>query len=143
MYDFSFFSPFRHEAKLVESIAEHLHKKLIPKLSSCTKNHVGIASRVEEVIKLMGIPGIQLNNVCSIGIWGIGRIGKTTIARAVYEAVRGEFKFCCFLRNVRELHEKNDLVHLQKSLLSCLNISTSNFHDIEDGKKHNKNLFMQ
>ncbi|MED6147423.1 hypothetical protein PIB30_043893 [Stylosanthes scabra] len=48
-------SKHQHEARFVESIAEHIHRKLIPKLPSFTKNRVGIASRLEEVIKLIGI----------------------------------------------------------------------------------------
>ncbi|MED6161927.1 hypothetical protein PIB30_065495 [Stylosanthes scabra] len=126
----------QHEARFVESIAEHIHRKLIPKLPSCTKNRVGIASRLEEVIKLMGI---GLNDVRFIGIWGMGGIGKTTIARAVYEAIRGEFKVCCFMRNVRELSARNDFVQLQRDLLACLSMSSSYFHDIEDGKNIIKN----
>ncbi|QHO08750.1 TMV resistance protein N [Arachis hypogaea] len=118
------------EARFVESISEHIHRKLIPKLPSCTKNRVGIASRLEEVINLIGI---GLNDVRFLGIWGMGGIGKTTIARAVYEAIRGEFKVCCFMRNVRELSAKNGFVQLQRDLLACLNIN-SYFHDIEDGK---------
>ena len=30
----------------------------------------------------------------------MGSVGKTTIARAVYEAIQDEFKFNCFVRNV-------------------------------------------
>ena len=63
----------------MESIVEHIHKKLILKLPSCTENHVGIASRVEAVIRLIGI---GLNNVRFVGIWDMDGIGKTTIARA-------------------------------------------------------------
>ena len=90
-----FFSLFGHEARL--SITERIHKKLIPKLPFCTEKRVGIPSRVEEVIKLIGI---ELNDVRFVGIWGMGGIGKTTIARAVYEAIQGEFKFNCFVSNV-------------------------------------------
>ncbi|MCI22740.1 TMV resistance protein N-like, partial [Trifolium medium] len=75
----------RHEASLVENIAQHIHRKLVPKLPSCTENLVGISSNVEEVHKLVGM---QLNDVRFIGIWGMGGIGKSTIARAVYEAIQ-------------------------------------------------------
>ena len=116
----------------MESIAEHINKKLIPKLPSCTENHVGIASRVEAVARLIVI---GLNDVRFVGIWGMSGIGKTTIARAVYEAIKGEFEVHCFVRNVRELSEINGFVHLQRDLLSRLNISGNNFYDIEDGRK--------
>lgn len=116
----------------MESIAELLHKKLIPKLPSCRENLVRIASRVEEVNKLLGM---GLNDVRFIGIWGMGGIGKTTIARAVYEAIQGEFEFTCFLENIREVSETNDLVHIQRELVSQLSISRSDFYNLHDGKK--------
>ena len=122
----------RHEALLVESIAQHIHRKLVPKLPSCTENLVGIASKVEEVNKLLGM---GLNDVRFIGIWGMGGIGKTTIARAVYEAIQCEFQITCFLENVREISEANGLVHIQRQLLSHLNISRNDFHNLYDGKK--------
>ncbi|MED6147424.1 hypothetical protein PIB30_043894 [Stylosanthes scabra] len=71
----------------------------------------------------------------------MGGIGKTTIARAVYEAIRGEFKACCFMRNVREMSEKNGFVQLQRDLLASLSMSSSYFHDTEDGKNIIKNAF--
>ncbi|XP_061361224.1 TMV resistance protein N-like [Gastrolobium bilobum] len=124
----------RHEAALVESITELVHKKLIPKLPSCTENLVGIASRVEEVNRLIGM---GLSDVRFIGIWGMGGIGKTTIARAVYEAlaINGKFEATCFLGNVREVSETNGLVHIQRELLCRLNISSSSCYDLCDGKK--------
>ncbi|KAK7295113.1 hypothetical protein RJT34_18017 [Clitoria ternatea] len=69
---------YRHEEKIMDYIAQHIHKTLIAKLPSCTENLVGIASRVEEVNNLI-IMG--LNDVRFIGIWGMGGIVKTTIAR--------------------------------------------------------------
>jgi len=122
----------RHEASLVENIAQHIHRKLVPKLPSCTENLVGIVSKVEEINKFLGM---GLNDVRFIGIWGMGGIGKSTIARAVYEAIRCEFQLTCFLENVREISESNGLVYIQRQLLSHLSISRNDFHNLYDGKK--------
>ncbi|XP_027350290.1 TMV resistance protein N-like [Abrus precatorius] len=124
------------EAMLVDDVAQHILKKLIPKLPSCNENLVGIDSRVEEVNRLIGI---WLNDVRLIGIWGMGGIGKTTIARAVYEAIKENFEISCFVPNVREVYEKNGLVQLQKDLLSRLNINSCDIHDLYDGKKTIRN----
>ena len=54
-------------------------------------------------IKAMDSPlCIGLDNVRSVGIRGMGGIGKTTIARAIYEQIYTRFDGCCFLENVRE-----------------------------------------
>ncbi|KAI5428594.1 hypothetical protein KIW84_033552 [Lathyrus oleraceus] len=124
---------YRHEALLVENIAQHINRKLIPKLPSYTENLVGIASKVEEVNKFIGM---GLNDVRFIGIWGMGGIGKTSIARAVYEAIQCKFQVPCFLENVGEASEtKGGLVQVQRQLLSHLSISRNDFHNLYDGKK--------
>ncbi|CAL9020159.1 unnamed protein product [Prunus brigantina] len=48
----------------------------------------------------------------------MGGIGKTTIARLVYESISVHFEVSCFLANVREVSERGNLVDLQRQLLS-------------------------
>lgn len=58
------------------------------------------------------------NDVRMIGIWGMGGIGKITIARVVYDLISPEFKGSTFLENVREISERDGLIAVQKQLLS-------------------------
>lgn len=44
------------------------------------------------------------NDVHMVGIWGKGGIGKTTIAKAVYNQIAHKFDSICFLKNVKEAH---------------------------------------
>lgn len=55
-----------------------------------------------------------------VGIWGMGGIGKTTVANAIYNQISSHFEGRCFLNNVRESAMKGDLVHLRKKLFSKL-----------------------
>lgn len=77
---------------------------------------VGLEYRMLEVNWLLD--ATSLAGVHVIGICGMGGIGKTTLARAVYHSAAGHFDTSCFLGNVRENAMKHGLVHLQQTLLA-------------------------
>ncbi|XP_048429927.1 disease resistance protein Roq1-like [Pyrus x bretschneideri] len=77
---------------------------------------VGIESRIEQVESLLSTD--DWKGVCTVGIWGMGGIGKTTLAKAVFNKLSSKFEASCLLNNVREKAEQTDgVVKLQKTLL--------------------------
>ena len=100
-------------------------EKIIKEISSTTSNRtqlfvnkyeVGIDSRVEEIELLLDT---KSNGVRMLGIYGLGGVGKTTIAKAVYNKISDRFDRSCFLDNVRENSQTtNGIIQLQKTLLS-------------------------
>ncbi|BFG40925.1 hypothetical protein CerSpe_271990 [Prunus speciosa] len=103
------------ERKLIEKIVEWVWGKVHRtfKLLDSTEL-VGIKFTREEMDLLLD----PTDDVRFVGIWGMGGIGKTTIARLVYESISIHFEVSCFLANVREASEGNRLVDLQRQLLS-------------------------
>ncbi|XP_028778716.1 TMV resistance protein N-like [Neltuma alba] len=123
----------RQEADLIEEIVREVWAYIIPKLPSHVDNLVGIESRARDIMSLLEI-GVDDRRF--VGIWGMGGVGKTTLARVVFEKLSHKFEVCCFLVNVRETFEKEGhVVSLQRKLLSPLKIKGMEISDDYEGMK--------
>ena len=94
----------RSEVEFIEDIIGEI-RRLIPKLLHVGENIVGMDENSKEVKLLIDS---QSNKVSMVGIYGTGGIGKTTIAKVVYNAMLIQFKCHSFLENVREKSKDDD-----------------------------------
>ena len=107
------------EYKFIQQIIECIfNSKLYGRQLFVATYPVGVNSRAEDIESLLDI---KENDVRMVGIHGLGGIGKTTIAKAVYNRIAEHFERSCFLESVREKSGTNDgIIKLQEKLLSSI-----------------------
>lgn len=93
---------------------------------------VGIDHRLEQLHFLLDEGS---DDVHFVGIWGIGGIGKTTLAKIFYERILHKFEVGSFLDRVREVFKTRGRRNLQRQLYKSLMN-----RDIDDWDIHEEDI---
>ncbi|KAL4291165.1 hypothetical protein GQ457_14G025180 [Hibiscus cannabinus] len=106
----------KHEPGYIKEIVADVMKMVTSSRSnSDSKKYVGIDNQKKTILDLINKEDSRV-----VGLWGIGGIGKTTLADVVYKEVSSNFEGYYFLQNVREEIEKRGKKSLRNELLSVL-----------------------
>ncbi|XP_028752138.1 disease resistance protein RML1B-like [Neltuma alba] len=106
---------FRDESELIQKIAKDILQKLNHKYPPAEiKGLIGIEDNCAEIELLLKDAKTK-----TIGIWGMGGIGKSTIAQTIFLKHSSHYDYSCFFEAVRE-ESKNGNTELRRKFLSRL-----------------------
>ncbi|KAL9817036.1 putative disease resistance protein [Arabidopsis thaliana] len=104
-----------NEAYKITTISKDVLEKLNATPSKDFNDLIGMEAHIAKMESLLCL---ESQGVRIVGIWGPAGVGKTTIARALYNQYHENFNLSIFMENVRESYGEADLDDYEERLKS-------------------------
>ncbi|ESQ41763.1 hypothetical protein EUTSA_v10012455mg [Eutrema salsugineum] len=104
----------RDESKLIKKIVKDISDKLVSASMDDSKGLIEMSPHMDFLQSMMSI---EDEDVRMVGIWGMGGVGKTTIAKYLYNQLSCRFQAHCFMENVKEVCNRHGVRRLQGEFL--------------------------
>eukprot|EP01018_Ginkgo_biloba_P038190 Gb_26048 [translate_table: standard] len=126
----------RYEGKLVKEIVMDVLKRLDIICLDVAQHPVGLDPRKNELIKLLKVePSPHDGSVLTVGIHGMGGLGKTTLSKAIFNDIHSRFEASSFVSDVRESAQQfYGLRDLQRQILMDLTGGDIKVNNVDHGK---------
>eukprot|EP00253_Pinus_taeda_P003101 PITA_03101 len=122
------------EGELVDNVVEEVLKKVKKRALAVAKYPTGLDDKVTEFENTVLLPRQQSGKPQMLGIVGLGGVGKTTLAKEIFNRKSSGYSRSCFLSDVRDNAGKGSLNLLQKELLMSLTGWDKPIDNVHEGK---------
>ncbi|XP_059076851.1 disease resistance protein Roq1-like [Cryptomeria japonica] len=124
---------FGFEGRLVKQVVKDVLQTLDIGVLDVAIRPVGLIPRCDEVIKLLKL-GDKTSDKFTLGVWGMGGLGKTTLSKALYNKIHHFFEASSFVSNVKSESSIRGLRKLQQQIFRDLLKTQVKVDNIDHGK---------